>query len=198
LKPKKEIKTESKLKPIIKKHVKNQIRKKDKIIFHNGEGEFPFGFALSNMPRGCFGIYEAEDMFDKKGSLTGVAFNLESTFHLPENDGFVKVPDDGFDVPEDLIVIRNRSQERDEFFTIYLSDSVTSKFNISENDFTLVKCRIAKSIVEIYLSKPVDVAKKPPAGKVSFFHGMILFSDDVFERLQEFANSVSTQEGPKR
>jgi len=188
-KPKKEIKTNTS-KVIAKKPIKTKIRKTDKIIFHNGEGEFPFGFAVSNMPRDYFGIYKAQDMFDKKGALTGVSINLGITVELPK--------DDGFDVPKNVIVIRNRSREQDEFFTIHLSDSVISKFNIQGNDFTLVKCRIDKSIVEIYLSKPIDVAEKPPPGKVSFFHNVILLSDDIFERLQEFANSASTQEGPKR
>ena len=126
-------------------------------------------------------------MFDKKGSLTGVSINLEVTVELPE--------DDGIDVPKNVILICNESQEGDEFFPMYLSESVLSKFNILIDDFTLVKCQIKKNIIKIYLSKPIDIAKKPHPGTVSFFHDVILFSDDIFEKIQEFANSARTQFG---
>ncbi len=177
----------NKLERITKKIIKNKIRKKDKIILHNGQTEFPFGFALSHMPSGYFGIYEADDLFDKKGSLTGVSINLERTVDLPE--------DDSSNVPKNIIVIFNKSREQDEFFTIHLSESVMSKFNILIDDFTLVKCQIKKNIVKIYLSKPIDIAKKPSPGKVKFFHDVLLFPDDIFEKIQEFANSARTQEG---
>ena len=186
MKPKKEIETH-KLEVLTKKPIKNKIRKKDKIILHNGKSEFPFGFALSHMPQGYFGIHKAEDMFDKKGSLAGVSINLEVTVELPE--------DDSIDVPKNVIMICNESQEGDEFFPMYLSESVTSKFNILDNDFTLVKCRIKKNIVKIYLSKPIDVAKRPPPGTVKFFHDVMLLPDDITEKLQEFADSARAQFG---
>ncbi len=179
------LKSTNKLKVITKKPIKNKIRKKEKIIIHNGRSEFPFGFALSHMPRDCFGIYEADDLFDKKGTLTGVSINLELTVDLPE--------DDSIDVPKNVIVIFNESQEGDEFFPMYLSESVLSKFSILIDDFTLVKCRIDRSIVKIYLSKPIDVAKKPSPGKVKFFHDVMLLPDDINEKLQEFANSARPQ-----
>jgi len=182
LKPKKEIET-NKLEVITKKPIKNKIRKKDKIIFHDGEGEFPFGFALSGMPKGYGGIYKAEEMFDKKGSLTGVSINLEFTVGPREYDDS--------DVPKNVIGICNDGQERDEFFTIHLSKSVISKFKILGDSFTLVKCRINKSIVKIYLSKPIDIAKKPPAGTVSFFHDVILFSDDLYKKILESVETMS-------
>ena len=197
-KQKKEIET-NKLKAITKKPIKNKIRKKDKIILHNGQTEFPFGFALPYMPRGGFALYTAEDMFDKNGTLTGVSINLESTVELPEVDGYVYLPENGcLEVPKDVILLFNRSQEHDEFFTMHLHESVTSKFNILDDDFTLVKSRIDRSIVKIYLSKPIDVAKKPHPGTVSFFHDVLLFPDDINEKLQEFASSARTQEGAKR
>lgn len=139
------------------------------------------------MPRDCFGIYKAEDMFDKKGTLTGVSINLERTVDLPE--------DDSSNVPKTVIVIFNKSREQDEFFTIHLSESVMSKFNILIDDFTLVKCQIKKNIVKIYLSTPIDVAKRPPPGTVKFFHDVILFSDDLYEKIQEFADSARAQFG---
>jgi len=135
-------------------------------------------------------------VFDKKGTLTGVSINLEHTVELPEDDGYVYVPENGFlEVPKDVVGIINRSQEHDEFFTLHLHDSVTSKFNILDDDFTLVKCRIDRSKVRIYLSKPIDVAQKPAPGTVSFFHDVMLFSDDLYEKILEFADSTRTQFG---
>ena len=190
------LKPTNNLKVITKKPIKNRIRKTDRIILHNGRSEVPFGFALAHMPRGYFGIHKAEDMFDKNGTLTGVSINLESTVELLEVDGCVYLPENGvLEVPKDVILLFNRSQEHDEFFTMYLHNSVTSKFNILDDDFTLVKCRIKRNIVKIYLSKPSDVAKKPAPGTVKFFHDVILFPDDITERLQKFVNSARAQSG---
>jgi hypothetical protein len=176
---------------MIAKPVKNKIRKKGKIIFHKGEGEFPFGFALSGMLKDFGGIYEAKTIFDQKGTLIGISFDLNFPIDARKYDAS--------DIPENyFIAIQNQSRERDEFFTIHLNKSVISKFNVVGNDFTLVKCRIDKSIVKIYLSEPIDIAKKLPPGTVSWFHDVILYSDDIYEKILEFVNSDHTKKGPKQ